>query len=137
MHSSAHNDICFVLSVFSGACSGTRSSSNGVYSMTYAVNGNAIRFTVQALTTGWVGIGFSLDQLMVSNFRIIQWNVFRKAILNFSPYTCSLCQMWLLVQPILKVLLCMMGEFGTVMAAEWAAYCDTSAVLAEDTVTPN
>ena len=67
MHSSAHNDVCFVLSVFSGECSGTRSSSNGVYSMTYAVNGDTIRFTVQAQTTGWVGIGFSLDQLMVSN----------------------------------------------------------------------
>ena len=36
-------------------------------------------------------------------------------------YTCSLRQMWLLVQQILKVHLCMMGEFGTVMAAECAA----------------
>ena len=42
--------------------------------------------------------------------------------------------MWLLVQPILKVLLCMMGEFGTVMVAECAAYCNTSAVLAEHTI---
>ena len=48
-------------------CSGLRSSSNGAYNVTYAVSGDNIIFTLQAMTTGWVGIGFSLDQFMVSH----------------------------------------------------------------------
>ena len=48
-------------------CSGMRSSSDDLYSMTYAVNGDIITFTLQGKTTGWVGIGFSFDQRMVSH----------------------------------------------------------------------
>ena len=36
------------------------------YQATWTVEGNNVRFTVSAQTTGWVGIGFSDDQLMVS-----------------------------------------------------------------------
>jgi len=36
------------------------------YQATWTVEGNNVRFTVSAQTTGWVGIGFSNDQLMVS-----------------------------------------------------------------------
>lgn len=35
--------------------------------MTYDVSGDSITFTLQAQTTGWVGIGFSLDQSMVGH----------------------------------------------------------------------
>ena len=51
--------------LYTDSCSGTRFSSDDVYSMTYAVNGETITFALQATTTGWVGIGFSPDQLMV------------------------------------------------------------------------
>ena len=51
--------------LYTDSCSGTRFSSDAVYNMTYAVNGETITFTLQATTTGWVGIGFSHDQLMV------------------------------------------------------------------------
>ena len=36
----------------------------------WTVRGDMISFEVTAVTTGWVGIGFSLDQKMVSVYRI-------------------------------------------------------------------
>ena len=48
-------------------CRGMGSSSNGVYNVTYTVSGDNITFVLQAQTTGWVGIGFSLDRLMVGH----------------------------------------------------------------------
>ena len=56
----------FVL-VLADVCFGSRSASNGEYYVAYSVSGDTITFTLQAMTTGWVGIGFSLDQLMVSH----------------------------------------------------------------------
>ena len=56
-----------VLPLADAICSGTRFSTNGVYNVTYDVSGDSITFTIQAQTTGWVGLGFSLDQLMVSH----------------------------------------------------------------------
>ena len=55
-------------------CSGMRSAAGGNYSLTYEVSGDSITFTLQAQTTTWVALGFSLDQFMVSH--CIQVNVF-------------------------------------------------------------
>ena len=37
------------------------------YSASWSISGDDITFEVRAMTTGWVGIGFSNDQFMVSN----------------------------------------------------------------------
>ena len=54
--------LCFIES-----CSGSRSISNGLYEITYSVEGDNIDFTISASTTGWVGLGFSANQFMVSD----------------------------------------------------------------------
>ena len=46
-------------------CSATVTASKGNYMLSISVQGDVISFTVSAPTTGWVGIGFSLDQSMV------------------------------------------------------------------------
>ena len=53
--------LCFIES-----CSGSRSISNGLYEITYSVEGDNIDFTISASTIGWVGLGFSANQFMVS-----------------------------------------------------------------------
>ena len=52
--------------LFVAACSGTFGVAGGSYNGSWRVEGDEIIFTVAAQTTGWVGIGFSLDQRMVS-----------------------------------------------------------------------
>ena len=70
------------------------------------------------MTTGWVGIGFSLDQLMVSHL-YMQANLdIQNAhhtdtpplLLPLLTVTCSPIQTWSLVLAVLKVHLCMTGE---------------------------
>ena len=46
-------------------CSAMVTASKGNYMLSISVQGDIISFTVSAPTTGWVGIGFSLDQSMV------------------------------------------------------------------------
>ena len=41
---------------------------NSGWFVVWTVRGDLIDFVVSAQTTGWVGIGFSLDSLMVSIF---------------------------------------------------------------------
>ena len=55
-----------VPSLLVAACSGTFGVAGGAYNGSWRVEGDEVIFTVAAQTTGWVGIGFSLDQLMVS-----------------------------------------------------------------------
>ena len=43
----------------------TQIVNNGAYNVSWRVVGDVASFTVSARTTGWVGIGFSKDQLMV------------------------------------------------------------------------
>ena len=43
----------------------TQIVNNGAYNVSWRVVGDVVSFTVSARTTGWVGIGFSKDQLMV------------------------------------------------------------------------
>ena len=98
-------------------CFGSRSASNGAYNVAYSVRGDTITFALQAMTTGWVGIGFSLDQLMVSHL-CMQTNLDIQNALHVDmpplllplTVTCSPIQMWLLVLAVLKVHLCMTGE---------------------------
>ena len=52
--------------LLSSSCSGTRTS--GSYEVSWEViddNISYVMFNVSAVTTGWVAVGFSLDQLMV------------------------------------------------------------------------
>lgn len=46
-------------------CIATMTASKGNYMVSVSVQGDAISFNMSAPTTGWVGIGFSLDQSMV------------------------------------------------------------------------
>ena len=55
-----------ILLLLTDSCRGDRVTSNGLYEMTYFVEGDAVDFTITVETTGWVGLGFSTDQLMVS-----------------------------------------------------------------------
>ena len=57
---------CVGTSVHAVSCSGTFGVAGGAYSGSWSVVRDEVIFTVAARTTGWVGIGFSLDQLMVS-----------------------------------------------------------------------
>nr|WNS50068.1 DOMON domain-containing protein [Halisarca dujardinii] len=43
---------------------GTLSANGGAYSVAYTIHGDVVSFVVSAETTGWVGLGFSEDQLM-------------------------------------------------------------------------
>ena len=53
-----------LLPLTSAQCAGTRNS--GFYMVSWNVTGDSVAFQVTALTTGWVAIGFSDDQFMVS-----------------------------------------------------------------------
>ena len=47
----------------------TQIVNNGAYNVSWRVVGDVASFTVSARTTGWVGIGFSKDQLMVRSMQ--------------------------------------------------------------------
>ena len=109
------------------SCLGVRSSSNGAYNVTYEVRGDNITFLLQARTTGWVGIGFSLDQLMVGHMCASECRSLQHACHTSAPQrpttNCRLIQMWLLVQAVIKVHLCMMGEFVAVTTNTVQHWC--------------
>lgn len=50
-------------------CYATMTASKGNYTLSLSVQEDTISFNVSAPTTGWVGIGFSLDQNMVSSMK--------------------------------------------------------------------
>ena len=61
---------CVGTSVHAVSCSGTFEVAGGAYSGSWSVEGDDIIFTAAAQTTGWVGIGFSLDRVMVSAHKL-------------------------------------------------------------------
>lgn len=46
-------------------CSAEMTAQGGTYMVAYSAVGNRVDFTVSASTTGWVGVGFSDDTMMV------------------------------------------------------------------------
>ena len=67
MHTHGLVNVFMYILPLADLCRGVRSLSNGAYKVTYTVSGDSITFVLQAQTTGWVGIGFSLDQRMVGH----------------------------------------------------------------------
>ena len=55
-----------LLPLTAAQCSGSRISEDETYTVSWTVTGDSVAFEVSAVTTGWVGLGFSVDSIMVS-----------------------------------------------------------------------
>ena len=73
---------CLSMAFLSAQCTGNFSARSGNYRVSYVVQGNNVTFSVSARTTGWVAIGVSNDNRMVS------YVFCRQIISSYSAYHC-------------------------------------------------